>query len=791
MTKIVGDEVKMQNHENNEFRGLTQKEVAERVANGQINTPAKSPTKSIGQIIFNNIFTLFNGVNFAIFLLVFSTGRLSNTLFMGVIISNTLIGIVQEIRAKRTIDKLSVLSALHASVIRDGVKKKIEITEIVLDDVCVLGAGEQISADGIALQADEFEVDESLLTGEAEPVLKKVGDALLSGSFVVAGNGVVRITGVGNESYAQKLNAEAKKYKRAHSQILAVLNSIIKFVTIAIVPTGILLFLAQTYRSGSPWADAVVATSAGIIGMIPEGLIILTSIAFAAGMIKLALRKAVVQELAGIEVLAHVNMLCLDKTGTLTEGTLEVAEVQFLEETAESENTIEIANLLGALKDKNSTGIALEARFGTKNDLQVTRTIPFSSARKWSGAQFAQHGTFVVGSPEFVFKDSHQEFKAKANEFAIKGYRVLVFAKSNGGFDDTNTLPTGLEPVALILLLDMIRAEASDTLKFFAENDVEIKVISGDNPATVSEVARKLGLKGAEKYIDATTLPDEGEALAQAASNFTVFGRVTPIQKKHLILALKAQGNVVAMTGDGVNDVLALREADCSIAMASGSDAARGTSQVVLLDSNFATMPKIVMEGRQVINNIERVACLYLTKTIFSMLLSIFFIASGFAYPFFPVHLTIIGAVTIGIPSFFLALEPNYKRVEGNFLRKIIINAVPGGLTITLFIIATQFLAGYLQLEDPQLRTLSVLITATIGMMVLIRASLPLNTKRTVLILLMAALFIAVLLFLPFEISQISMPKFYTIKLFIFLAILAIPLYIGIRTLLAKLTKGK
>ena len=778
----------MQTEQSEKINGLTSEEVALRIQKGQVNTAAISPTKTVGQIVFNNIFTLFNAVNVVIFILVMTTGRFSNTLFMGVILSNTLIGIIQEIKAKRTIDKLSILSALHATVVRDGKSQEIAIDQIVLDDLCELISGDQVSADGVVVATSELEIDESLLTGESESILKNVGDSVLSGSFIVAGRGAMRVTGVGKDSYAQQITAEAQRHKRARSEILDTLNKIIRIVTFFIVPVGILLFLSQFLRSGVSWQDAVVATSAGIIGMIPEGLVILTSIAFAAGMIKLARRKTVVQELAGIEVLAHVNVLCLDKTGTLTEGTLAVSDVIALAGAEAAQVATAVSNLVGALADKNATGLALAAYFKEKSEWKCTKIVPFSSARKWSGAHFEGQGSFVIGAPEFVLKDAFPEIKEKANSYAIQGYRVMVLASSLEEFG-AEGLPNALQPQALLLLSDKIRAEAKETLAFFAQNDVEIKVISGDNPATVSEVARKLELKNADRYIDATTLPDEGEAFTKAAAYYTVFGRVSPKQKRQLIAALKSLGNVVAMTGDGVNDVLALREADCGIAMASGSDAARGTAHIVLLDSNFTSMPGVVMEGRQVINNIERVACLYLTKTIFSLLLSIFFIVTGFSYPFFPFHLTLIGAVTIGIPSFFLALEQNTKRVVPGFLRKIIINAAPGGVAVALNIILIQILSQFLAIESGQMRILAVLITAVIGFQVLVRVSLPFNKKRLLLLGAMVAVFVAALLVLPAEILQLPMPFADTLLLFAGLAVLSFPMILGLRAFSKTLAK--
>lgn len=720
-----------------DLRGLTTGEARQRAAQGLANTAAAPTSKTVAQIITGNVFTLFNGVNFAIFLLVLSTGKLANTLFMGVILSNTLIGILQEVRAKRTLDALRVLSAVQAEVIRDGQAQHLPVEQIVQGDLCVLATGSQVGADGTVVQALGLEADESLLTGESDPVRKGPGDKVLSGSFIVAGRGLARIDGVGAASYAQQLTVEARRYKRARSQIYETLDQIIRTVSIVIGPLGLLLFLSQFYRSGLSWQDAIANSAAGIIGMIPEGLILLTSIAFAVGVVKLALRRTVVQELPGMEVLARADTLCLDKTGTLTTGTLELTRIYPLDGPSEAEAAAIAATIVGCCGDANATAKAV-GLYAQPLDWQATHAAPFSSARKLSAAAFAGHGAWALGAPEFLVTNHGHPLHAQVKALADEGNRVLLLARCDAL--DTDGAPQGVHPAALLALQDAIRPEAAAALDFFAANTVDIRILSGDNPATVAAVGRRLGLRGAEDYVDASTLTDD-DALTQAAGRYTVFGRVTPVQKKKLIAAMKAAGRTVAMTGDGVNDVLALREADCSIAMASGAEAAKGTAHIVLLDSDFTALPDIVAQGRQVVNNIERVACLYLVKTTFSVLLSLLTVLTGWPYPFLPIHQTLIGAVSIGIPSFFLALEPNARAITGGFLRKILANALPGGICVALSVFALQLLQGPLGLSAEQLRLAGVVTTGVIGLLVLLRVSLPFNWLRAALFAAMSAIF--------------------------------------------------
>jgi cation-transporting ATPase E len=778
------------------LKGLSNTEVQARIEKGQINKASSPNSKTVKQIIISNIFTLFNAINFGIFLLISSTGEFINTLFMGVIISNTLIGIIQEIRAKKILDKLKVLTSLTSKVIRDNTLNTIKSKDIVIDDICYLTSGDQITCDSIVLSSNELEVNESLLTGESEPIIKKSGDELLSGSFVVAGSGHAKVTKVGDASFAQQITSAAKKYKRAYSEILSILNKIIKGVTYIIIPSGILLFLSQYIRSKVTWQEAIISSSTGIIGMIPEGLVLLTTITFAVGIVKLAKKRTVIQELSGIEVLARVNVLCLDKTGTLTKGNLEVMDVlhlinddtknkDFLKKVNFPEhnnssfsvfNKKAISETLNALKDTNSTATALLHYFKEDSTWQGTISVPFSSARKWSGVTFYDKHSYIIGAPDVLIKDPDSEILKKANKYSLEGYRVILFCYSDALLSSSG-LPDNLTPLSMILLLDEIRPEAKEALEFFSNNEVEIKIISGDNPGTVANVAQRLNLQNSDNYIDARTLPTDMEELKKVVSENVIFGRVLPEQKKLLIKALQKNGNIVAMTGDGVNDVLALKESDCSIAMASGSEAAKNSSHIVLLDSDFTVLPKIVGEGRQIIHNIERVASLFLVKTTYSVLLSFFFIILGLSYPFFPVHQTLIGSATIGIPAFFLAMEKKQSRVKPGFLKKVLLTALPGGLIVTFNLLLTLIIQNYLSLSMAQTRLISVLVAGSTGLIILYKIAKPLNTfRRTILISMSLVFYLPIALFSNF----LKLPHI-TTESFLVVLILALITYPGLK----------
>lgn len=730
--------------------GLTAAEVAQRMADGRVNGTEEIQTKSIGQILLQNLLTPFNLLNAVLAAMVLSVGSYKNALFLGVIFLNTLIGTVQEIRAKKLIDRLKLITAPKATVVRDGEEQTIAVAKLVLDDWMLLRTGQQVCADAL-VQTGTCEVNEALITGESDPIVKHPGDALLSGSFVVSGACEAQVEHVGKDNYAAKMTGDAKYLKRPDSELMQGINGLIKTIGFVLIPVGIALFTKQMLSAGDGYAGAIVTTVAALVGMIPEGLVLLTSVVLAVGVMRLARRQALVQELYSIEMLARVDTLCLDKTGTITEGRMQVDEILPL---TEEDWRYHLSTAVSALDEQNPTAEALREFCGQAPDRTVLSTVAFSSSRKWSGVSFAD-GTVVFGAGEFVLGDAFSAIRTQTEEAADRGQRVLVLAISPNPFQD-QTLPANLQPIALLLLSDRMRENAKETLSFFAEQGVDIKIISGDNARTVSHIAARAGLKTADHYVDATTLPDE-EALQQAAKDYSVFGRVTPQQKLQLVRALKNDGKTVAMTGDGVNDVLALRESDCSIAMAAGSDAARTVSQIVLLDSDFASMPHIVAEGRRSINNLQRSASLFLVKTFFSAILAVLFIFLPFSYPFQPIQFTLISALTIGAPSFILALEPNRERIQGRFLTNIIQRALPGSLTMVVNMLALLILTPVLSFSPEQISTLAVLVTGYTGLLILVRVCIPFTPIHTALCLLMTAGFVSAYLLFPSLFSMVSL----------------------------------
>ncbi|MEE0060595.1 MAG: cation-translocating P-type ATPase, partial [Acutalibacteraceae bacterium] len=649
--------------------GLTTEQVNERIGNGEYNKSATLKTKSYSHILQDNVCTLFNLINLILAVAVFMVGSYKNTLFLILIVINALIGTVQEIRAKKTIDKLSIVNTATVNTVRNGKVIEIPINEIVLDDVLVLNTGQQIPTDCIVAEGC-CEVNESLLTGESEPVYKVKNDTLVSGSFIVSGSCTAIADKVGNDNYASHIYNGAKYVKKIDSKIMNAVNFIIKTMSIVIFPVGALLFLRQYMANDyTDIANAVVSTVAALVGMIPEGLVLLISTVLAVGVMRLSKQKVLVQEIYCIEALARVDVLCLDKTGTITEGCMEVLQARAVE----NYSIDKLENALNAIAefstDNNSTMNAIKNKYTSKTGLVPKKIIAFSSDRKWSGISFQNNGAFILGAEEFIFGKNNNQL-AEITQDIPKGYRVLAIGYSENDFINRE-LPKDLQPIGVIILKDKIRKEAKATLEYFDKQGVDIKVISGDNVETVASVAIEAGLKNADKIIDATTLKTE-EDVYNAVEKYSVFGRVTPNQKLQMVQAIKKHGHTVAMTGDGVNDVLALKEADCSVAMASGSQAARCVSQLVLLDSNFAAMPKVVAEGRRSINNIQRSASLFLVKTVFSTLLSLIFVFYGASYPFMPIQMTLISAFCIGFPSFVLALEPNENKIEGSFLLNIL-----------------------------------------------------------------------------------------------------------------------
>lgn len=766
--------------------GLTNEQVQERIAEGKVNVNENPNTRTYKQIILENTLTFFNFLNIAMLVLVLFVRSYKNSMFMGIILINTVIGIIQEIRAKKTIDKLAILTESKTVVLREGKKWSISTEKLVLDDLIFLKTGDQVPADVKVLEGT-VEVNESLLTGESDNLSKSQGDELFSGSFVTSGEACCQVIHVGKDNYASQITSEAKEFKRHNSELRNSLNAILKVISIIIVPLGAMLFYKQYMIVGDTLKDSVVNMVAAVLGMIPEGLVLLTSVALTLGSMVLATKKTLVQELYCIETLARVDTLCLDKTGTITEGTMKVEDVQLydtaqttvvqhtakfdpetgepvqnvsalkpevtvsaekengqIQETVNSETVSQeerqklqeidhiMGNMMSVLHDQNATADALRKRFPSRNDLKLIHAIPFSSDRKYSGAVFEGRGTYLMGAAQFLFPEGNEELLEHCSSYAQEGYRILVLAHSEQETKGTER-PTGLEPLGLFLITDVIREEAPDTLAFFDSQGVDLKVISGDDPVTVSAIAKKAGLKNANHYIDATTIKTS-EEMQRAVAECSVFGRVTPQQKKQMVQALQSQKHTVAMTGDGVNDVLALKEADCSIAMAAGSDAAKNIANVVLLDSNFGAMPHIVNQGRRVVNNIRSAASMFLIKTIFSVLLSLITIFFGDAYPFEPIQMSLISACAVGIPTFLLTQENNYNKIDHTFLRHVFMNAFPAAVTITGCVFTIMLVCQDVYHSNVMLNTACVLVTGWNYMSALRTVYSPLNTYRKVII---------------------------------------------------------
>ena len=711
--------------------GLTAEQVEDRKAHGLVNFNTEANTKSVKQIVRENVCTLFNMINIVLAIAVICVGSFKNLTFMMIIVLNTLISIVQELRSKRTLDKLQVLASSKVSSIRDGKKVKLDINEIVLDDVLCFEIGNQVVVDSVIRQG-EVEVDESFITGEADTVFKNKGDMLVSGSFIVSGKATCQVVHIGLDNYTAKIASDTKYIKPISSEIMRSLNKIVSTISCLIVPVGILLFSRQMYLEGNTISQAVVNTVAALIGMIPEGLVLLTSTVLAVSVIRLSRRKVLVQDLYCIETLARVDTICLDKTGTITEGSMEVVDTILKDSNVSVEEIL--ANLNFSLDESNPTAKALKEKFGKKETFHLKEVIPFSSKKKYSGAIY-EEGIYFFGAPEFLLKSKSKKYKNEIDTYA-KDYRVLALIQA----EDKKL--SGVKVLGYLLLQDKIRKEAPDTLHYFKEQGVRIKIISGDNPDTVYGIAVRAGLPKTCKKIDASTLKSNQEII-EAVEKYDIFGRVSPEQKKKFILALQSLGHTVAMTGDGVNDVLALKEADCSIAMANGSDASKNVSQLVLLDSNFSSMPHVVAEGRRTINNIERSASLFLVKTIYATILAIGFIFVEMPYPFIPIQLTLASVVTIGIPSFVLALQPNHDRVKGDFLTSVLRRAFPPAITIVLNIVVVFTASNILGFSYAETSTLSVAVTGYTSFILLYKTCQPLNPLRTVLFITMFIAFVA------------------------------------------------
>lgn len=710
--------------------GLTQAQMKERMEKGWSNAPVDSPSKTTKEIIISNVFTYFNLIFLVIAVLLLLVGAFRDLTFLPVIICNTLIGIIQEIRSKKVLDKLSVLNAPKATVVREGKLQTIPAEKAVLDDVVKFQAGNQICADATVIDG-EVQVNESLLTGESDEITKKPGDTLMSGSFVVSGSCLGRLEQVGADSYISKLTLEAKATKEGEqSEMIRSLDKLVQIVGFLIIPIGIVLFGQQYLLGDSSIKTSMQAMVAAIIGMIPEGLYLLASVALVVSVMRLATKKVLVHDMKCIETLARVNVLCVDKTGTITENTMKVHDVVSLEP-YEKEELPPLKELLGdfahAMSKDNITMAAMQEYFTQGSGQVATSVTSFSSAFKYSSVTF--HTTsYVLGAPEFVLRDDYEIYKETIESYGSEGYRVLVFGRYEGT-PDGKALTEAVVPYGLVLLANPIRKEAWETFQYFADQGVDIKVISGDNPVTVSKVASQAGIANADNYIDASQLktPDD---IKQAVLKYTVFGRVTPDQKRQFVRALKEAGKTVAMTGDGVNDVLALKDADCSIAMASGSDAAAQASQLVLLESNFSCMPSVVLEGRRVVNNIERSASLFLVKNIFSFLLSLFSMAFMITYPLEPSQISMVAMFTIGIPAFLLAMEPNKKMIEGHFLTNVLLKALPAGLTDVLIVGFLTVFGQTFGMSNEEISTAATLLLAIVGLMILFKISKPMNVFR-------------------------------------------------------------
>ncbi|MEU9363441.1 HAD-IC family P-type ATPase [Streptomyces avermitilis] len=742
-------------------RGLSTAQVAERVARGEVNDVPVRSSRSLGEIVRANVFTRFNAIIGVLWLVMLFVAPFQDSLFGYVIIANTGIGIIQEWRAKKTLDSLAVIGEARPTVRRDGVASEVSTSEIVLDDVIETAPGDKIVVDGVCVETDGLEIDESLLTGEADPVVKHAGDTVMSGSFVVAGGGAFKATKVGREAYAAQLAEEASRFTLVHSELRTGISTILKYVTWMMVPTAIGLIISQLVVKQSEFKDSVARTVGGIVPMVPEGLVLLTSVAFAIGVIRLGRRNVLVQELPAIEGLARVDTVCLDKTGTLTEGGMDVTELRPLGGADEAY----IRKVLGALGESdprpNASLQAIINAYQDSDDWRCTESLPFSSARKYSGASFSEgngeSSTWLLGAPD-VLLPADDPALAETEQLNEQGLRVLLLTRAVRDLDD-HEVKTEARPTALVVLEQRLRPDAADTLRYFAEQNVHAKVISGDNAVSVGAVAGKLGLTG--RVVDARALPAEQEEMAKGLDKGTVFGRVTPQQKRDMVGALQSRGHTVAMTGDGVNDVLALKDADIGVSMGSGSEATRAVAQIVLLDNSFATLPSVVGEGRRVIGNITRVATLFLVKTVYSVLLAVLVVCWQVEYPFLPRHLTLLSTLTIGVPAFFLALAPNKERAKPHFVRRVMRYSIPGGVlaavaTFVCYLLARHYYTGPGALDaETSAATLTLFL---ISMWVLAIVARPYTWWRICLVAAMGGAFLLVLV-VP------SLQQFFALKL--------------------------
>lgn len=727
-----------------ELQGLTREQVQERIEQGQTNRTGGG-TKSVRRIILEHTVTLFNIMNLALAVAVFAVGSYRNMLFMFVVIANTAIGVIQEIRSKRMVDKLSIMVSSKVETLREGAVEMVTSEDLVKDDVIHLHRGSQVPADALILQG-AVDANESLLTGEPDLIAKAEGKELFSGSFIAAGECWAQVIRVGKDSFASKISQEAKRVKRAESEIMRTLKRIISIISVILVPLGILLYMNQISLPGATVKSAVVGTVAGLISMIPEGLMLLTSSVLAVAVIRLSRKQVLVQQLYCIETLARVDVLCLDKTGTITSGAMKVNGLLGFGDATREQLALAFGSLAAAAKDDSPTLSAIRAAFPMEKAPETVRFISFSSEKKWSGATFADGTTYVMGAGEMILKDRYTQIE-RSFRHRIGINRVLLLAKSSQTFNEAGDLPEDIQPLGVLLIQDEIRKEAPDTIRYFQEQGVELKVISGDGVTTVSQIAEKAGIPVNGRAVDTRTLTTE-EDMERAARDYVVFGRVTPAQKRQLVRALQKQGHTVAMTGDGVNDVLAMKESDCSVSMASGSEAARNIAQLVLTTDDFSSMPSVVAEGRRSINNIQRSASMFLTKTIFAILIGILFTLVSWQYPFQPIQMSFISSLTIGFPSLILALEPNKERISGNFFYNIITRALSGGVTMAIGIGLVYAAGAIFKLKYEEISMLAVILTAMTGVFLLYRISIPFNKVRLGLFILVVSGLVLGVLFL-------------------------------------------
>ncbi|MCQ3808155.1 MAG: HAD-IC family P-type ATPase [Acidimicrobiaceae bacterium] len=740
--------------------GLTAAEVEQRVAEGLINDVPDAPVRSFAQIVKANVVTPVNGIIATLLALILIAGFPADALFAGVVVSNSVIGIAQELQARRTLNALAVLSAPKARVRRDGESSEIAISGVVADDVLELAPGDQVVVDGEVISALGLEIDESLLTGEADPVDKTAGSEVLSGSFVSAGSGIYRATRVGADAYAAKLSEDARRFELAHSELRRGVNVILRWLSFIIPPTALLL-LARQLNALDAWQDALQGTVAAAVAMVPDGLVLLTSLSFVTGVIALARRRALAKELASVELLARVDTLCLDKTGTITTGEISLGSVEPLGSFSAQHAAEALGALAAADPAPNATLAAIAADHPAPHHWQLTESLPFSSARKWAAASFAGRGCYLLGAPDIVFGDGDGDNaeRERAAEIAASGTRVLLVARSDEPWDD-ETLPSTVEGVALVHLEDTVRSDAPEILAFFRDQGVALKVISGDNPATVAAVARRAGIGGADSFVDGRSLPSEPADLADALEANTVFGRVTPYQKRAMVHALQQRGRTVAMTGDGVNDVLALKDADMGIAMGSGSSSTRAVAQLVLLDNKFSTLPRVLAEGRRVINNIERVANLFITKAAYAVLLTALVSIAGSPFPFLPRQLTLIGTFSIGVPGFFLALAKNDAVVRPGFLRRVLRFSLPAGLIAgAVTYVLYEVVRRMDEVSLAEARTASTATLLAIVLVILVLVSLPLKPAKIALPIAMTGVYLLTLFWsFPRDYFELDLP---------------------------------